>query len=127
MHNRFGLRVPAHRTGCGRAALAWLDFEDVAARVLELESARVVPRPPDMDQLRKELATIRARGYALSTTSQDGRLSVAAAVLDRAGAPVGGVSLAGPFGSFNRPRLATAADEVMLAAARISRRLAKHK
>jgi len=127
MDNRFGLRVPAHRTGCGRAALAWLEFEDAAARVLEVEAGQAAPSPPDMEDLRKELATIRQRGYAMSTTSQEGRLSVAAAVLDRAGGPVGGVSLAGAFGIFNRARLVTAADEVMLAAARISRRLAKHK
>ena len=122
MHNRVGLRAPAHLTGCGKAALAMLPPAEVAARVEEVCAAES-RRPPDLAALTRELARARRAGFVVSDTFQPGRTSVAAPVLDPAGRPAGGISVAGPTpllaGRRDRIR-----DQVVAAAATISRRLA---
>ncbi|HEV3498651.1 MAG TPA: helix-turn-helix domain-containing protein, partial [Actinomycetes bacterium] len=55
MRNRVGLRAPAHLTGCGKAALALLPPDEVAARVREVCAAEP-GHPPDLDALARELA-----------------------------------------------------------------------
>jgi DNA-binding IclR family transcriptional regulator len=123
MHNRVGLRAPAHLTGCGKAALAMLPPAEVAARV-EGVCAAESRRPPDLAALARELARARRAGFVVSDTFQPGRTSVAAPVLDPAGRPAGGISVAGPTPLLAGPRRDRIRDQVMAAAATISRRLA---
>ena len=123
MHNRVGLRAPAHLTGCGKAALAMLPPAEVAARVEEVCAAES-RRPPDLAALTRELARARRAGFVVSDTFQPGRTSVAAPVLDPAGRPAGGISVAGPTPLLAGRRRDRIRDQVVAAAATIGRRLA---
>lgn len=123
MRNRVGLRAPAHLTGCGKAALALLPPGEVAALVLAVSAAEPGP-PPDLDALARELAAAGRAGFVVSDTFQPGRTSVAAPVPDPAGAPAGGISVAGPTDLVTGPRFGRIRDQVVTAAATISRRLA---
>ena len=92
---RPGTRIGAYATALGQAIHAWLPR---AAQVAQLES---VPRVKlsdrtliDLDALLARLDEVRARGYAVSDGENAyGLRTVAAPVLDAAGAPAAGVSL----------------------------------
>jgi DNA-binding IclR family transcriptional regulator len=121
MHNRVGLRAPAHLTGCGKASLAYLPAAEVATRV-QAACALEARRPPDLTALSRELAIARRVGFVVSDTFQPGRTSVAAPILDPAGVPAGGISVAGPT-PLLAARLERIRDEVVAAAALIGKRL----
>jgi DNA-binding IclR family transcriptional regulator len=122
MDNRVGLRVPAHLTGCGRAALSRLPVADALERAER--SCRAERRGAiNAQALEAALAKARKRGYALGSTFQTGRLSVAAPVMHPGGWPVGGISLAGPTGIFDEAYLQAVAKQVCEAAAVIGRAL----
>lgn len=122
MNNRVGLRAPAHLTGCGKAALALLDADDVRDRVRRLCAEERRPLP-DLGGLGEELAQVRRSGYVVSRSFQVGLTSVAAAIADRSGFPVGGVSVAADTDLLTRTRIRHVAPEVASAAAAISQRL----
>ena len=123
MHNRVGLRAPAHLTGCGKAALALLPPAEVAGRV-EAVCVAESRQLPDLGALARELAGARRAGFVVSDTFQPGRTSVAAPVPDPAGAPAGGISVAGPTPLLAGPRRDRIRDQVMAAATLIAQRLA---
>ena len=114
MDNRVGLRAPAWRGGCGKAALAWLPTAEVDARVRRLcrEEGR---RCPTWPRCIAELDAARERGYLASSSFQAGRTSVAAAVVG-AGGPVGGLSVAGPSALFTAESVRRLGPEVVAAA-----------
>ena len=122
MNNRVGMRAPAHRTGCGKAALSRLDPDDVGARVRATCAVDGIPEP-DLATLDAQLAEARRRGYVVNVDFQPGRASVAAPVIDRQGVVVGGVSVAGATRVLAGPVLVQAAVDVVAAAARISERV----
>lgn len=124
MENRIGLRVPAARTGCGRAALSLLEPDDARARIVRAAAAeRRQTAPEVVDEITAELRVIRHQGYAVSSIFQPGRISVAAGVADIAGNVVGGVSIAGPAELFTRDSLHSTAVDITTAAQRIAKRL----
>jgi len=122
MDNRIGLRVGAHRTGCGRAALSALPPAEARRRVTEACAADGTSPPAPAD-LAADLAAIRERGFVVSHGFQPGRASVAAAVVDATGAAVGGLSIAGPHRVFTDAFVRATAREVVRAAATIGQRL----
>jgi DNA-binding IclR family transcriptional regulator len=122
MHNRVGLRAPAHLTGCGKAALALLPPAEVAARV-ETVCAAESRHLPDLAALARELDRARRAGFVVSDTFQPGRTSVAAPIPDPAGQPAGGISVAGPT-PLLAARLDRIRDQVVAAAGLIGQRLA---
>ncbi|WP_433787779.1 IclR family transcriptional regulator [Actinomycetospora sp. CA-101289] len=117
MDNRVGLRAPAWRGGCGKAALSRLEPAEVDERVARLCRDEDVPAP-DPAALADELAVGREAGYVVSSSFQAGRTSVAAAVVDGDGRPLGGLSVAGPTTLFPRAVLARTAQDVVAAADR---------
>ncbi|CAA9241193.1 MAG: hypothetical protein AVDCRST_MAG54-1511, partial [uncultured Actinomycetospora sp.] len=117
MDNRVGLRAPAWRGGCGKAALSRLDPAEVDERVARLCRDEGVPAP-DPVALAEELAAGREAGYVVSSSFQAGRTSVAAAVVDGDGRPLGGLSVAGPTTLFPRAVLLRTAQDVVAAADR---------
>lgn len=101
---RVGGRYPLHAGACPQAILAFLPDEDrerVLARLAHLP--RYTPRTVlDPDELRRVLAGIRDRGYAVSDEDVDpGARAVGAPIFGPSGVPVGAISVAGP--SFRLP------------------------
>lgn len=126
MNNRVGMRAPAHRTGCGKAALSRLLDDDVASRVRQTCAADHLELP-DFARLHEELAGVRQRGYAVNVDFQPGRLSVAAPLLDARHIVVGGVSVAGPVKLFDAASVAQAASDILAVATAVSRRIGAHR
>lgn len=126
MRNSVGLRAPAHRTGCGKAALSALPPAEVPALVRDACRAERI-EVPDLRRLREELAAVHRRGFAVSATFQPGRTSVAAAILDAGGVPVGGLSVAGPTELFTTALVSRVAGRVCETADGISLRLATRR
>jgi len=99
MDNRVGLRAPAWRGGCGKAALSRLPPDDVDERIARLCREEGVTAP-DAPALHAELALARRDGWLVSSSFQPGRTSLAAPVVRAGGEPVGGLSVAGPSALF---------------------------
>jgi DNA-binding IclR family transcriptional regulator len=97
--NRVGARQPAHRVASGRAMLAHLPEE--AERMIDtgLEPGSPVTPMADPGRLRRELAAVAKRGYALDRgTAVEGFNAVAAAILDFSGTPVAAIAVLAPSG-----------------------------
>ena len=117
MDNRVGLRAPAWRGGCGKAALSRLPPDEVDERIARLCRDERLD-PPDAALLADELAAAREAGYLVSSSFQAGRTSVAAAVVDGDARPLGGLSVAGPTRLFTRAVLGRTVEDVVAAAGR---------
>ena len=94
-----GVRLPAHLTASGRALLARLPAAQV--RALFHDAGAFVDRhgtgPASLTALRRLLADVRSRGYALESGEvTPGFASVAAAVHDHLGQPVAAVAVTYP-------------------------------
>ncbi|WP_231511397.1 IclR family transcriptional regulator [Chondromyces apiculatus] len=89
-----GLRAPLHVRADGKVILARLPEEDLEAYLgegLEMLTRQTVTDPM---RLRRELASIRARGWAASIDELvDGVSTLASAVVDLEGRPLAAVSL----------------------------------
>jgi IclR family transcriptional regulator, KDG regulon repressor len=101
---RPGGRVAAQCVASGRVLLA---FRDEAELERVLESALPCPGPsnPTPKRLRRDLAVIRERGYAIDDNFVPGLRAVAAPVLDAAGSAVAALTVIGMSGTFSLPRL----------------------
>ncbi|MEU1663929.1 IclR family transcriptional regulator [Streptomyces sparsogenes] len=104
-----GGRMPAVYTGIGKAMLAYLPSEEVDAAVRAAGPPRTPTSIASRDVLNQHLATVRERGVAYDREeSQAGLVCVAAPILDRTGAVVAGLSVAGPAGRFTPARFEAA-------------------
>jgi DNA-binding IclR family transcriptional regulator len=95
--NWLGRSVPLHATSAGKALLAWLPEDDVAAllegRLTRYTSSTTI----SMKVLRSDLAQTRARGYGVCVGELEPTLNgVSAPVLDAGGRPVAVLSVWGP-------------------------------
>jgi IclR family KDG regulon transcriptional repressor len=119
-----GRRNWAHCTGCGKALLAFSSPEVVDRalknwRLPALTSFTIT----DHADLRKELAAVRQRGYALNRyESEVGVISVAAPIRGTSGRTIAALSVAGPADRL-LPLELQVAQATMESAATISRRL----
>jgi DNA-binding IclR family transcriptional regulator len=124
-----GRDVVLHATATGKAWLATLD-EDEAVRLVLARGLE--PRPGQgplavrtLDDLRRQLAATRDRGYALAIEEgEPGTVAIAAAFRQRDGddAPVAGtISVAGPQVRLTEGRVAELAAIVVAAARDITR------
>lgn len=122
VNSRAGLRVPAHRTACGKAALSMLSPADVAHRVhAACDTEHMLL--PDMTALYGELDAAHSDGYVVSADWRPGRVAVGAPIVNDDGQVVGAVSLGGPERVFTPELTRRAAGGVIRAAARIGERL----
>jgi len=124
LYSRIGGRAPAFCTGVGKALLAFLHPER-QAQVLEQVEFRPYTKNTirSASDLRKELARIRERGYAVDRGEhEEGVYCVAAPIFDYSGEPVGSISATdlGRKVARDEPRYR---DPVLRASASISRRL----
>jgi len=120
-----GRRAPAYCTGLGKALLADLDDEHVTALFEGRELKTYGPNTiTDLGRLRRELESIRRRGWAVDDEEYDtGARCVAAAIYDYRGGAIAAVSTSGPISIVSRPETERFAGYVVEAAAAISRRM----
>lgn len=114
-----GVRLPATLTASGLAMLAALPPAQVRALFPHRESlvqrdGRGATSP---SQLRRELAAVRQRGYAIEDSSvSEGLSSVGRAVLDHTGHPVAGVAVTYPTTVVDEPER----DRIVAAVTRVA-------
>ena len=124
MSSNIGGRAPAYCTSDGKALLAFQPEEIVAGMLKAGMPARTPNTFTDVKGLLRDLASIRARGYAVdSEESELGMRSVAAPIRTHSGAVIASLSIAGPTHRVTKKTLATYAREVVQAADAISQRL----
>ena len=126
MASTIGAIMPAHSTALGKAMLAWTD----TARVREIVALRGLPRRTrrtitTLAELERELATVRARGFAVDNVeNEDGIRCVGAPVFDHQGRVAGAVSVSGSVTTISLRRARRElGPQVVATAARISRDL----
>jgi DNA-binding IclR family transcriptional regulator len=120
-----GLREGAHQTGLGKALLAALPDDEVAAIVaqhgLPERTARTITT---LEALREHLALIRTQGYALDEEEAHvGLRCVAAPIRDAKGATIAAVSVSGLASEFDDAAMPRYVAAVQRAAHDISTRL----
>ncbi|MDB5775038.1 MAG: Transcriptional regulator KdgR [Herbaspirillum sp.] len=119
-----GMRKPAYATAAGKVILAFQPDETVArlfaGGLKELTANTIV----DPEAFRQELASIRARGYAIADEENElGARSLAAPVRDHFGNVIAAASIAGPSHRLTKKILISFAPDVIAAADAISARL----
>jgi IclR family transcriptional regulator, KDG regulon repressor len=119
-----GGRADLHCTGVGKAILAFLDPEEIR-RILKAKRKRYTSRTITGERgLLRELATIRARGYAVDNMEhEEGVRCIAAPIRDVDGKTVGAISISGPSARIGLDRVPELARSVKEVALRISRDL----
>jgi IclR family acetate operon transcriptional repressor len=119
-----GARAYLHTAAVGKAILAALDDKEIN-RVLNETGlpARTPATITDPARFRREIARIRAQGFAESDEENYvGALGIAAPIYDRSGAVEGAITVAGPKARMN-PSRAKIAELVRNSAGRISAEL----
>jgi len=120
-----GQRNPAHCTAVGKALLAHLAERDLDAlihdRRLEAHTPNTITTPT---LLKRELRTIRERGYAVDDEEiEEGLRCIGAPVRDHTGRVVASMSIAGPAFRVTRAKTAMLARLVIEAADALSAEL----
>lgn len=98
MSSQVGRRKPAYCTGVGKALLAHQDFEAVRQHYQQVGMPQLTSTTiTTVDRLLTELASIRARGYALDPGENEAEVRcVAVPIFDAAGQSVAALSVSGP-------------------------------
>lgn len=124
VNSDIGVRKPAFCTANGRAILAFQP-DDVQAAVIAAGLTRRAPKTDtDPANLRKVLADVRQRGYAIEDEeSEAGMRAIAAPIRAAGGRVVGSVGVAGPVQRLTKDVLHKLAPDVMRTAQAISSRL----
>lgn len=115
-----GSRLPAYCTAAGRAILARMRPAEARALLSASRRTRLTERTTiDLAGLEKLLARARADGYSVNDQEAFvGDLSVAAAIVDRSGAPVGAINIAVPTPRWQRRTLERELAPLVVATAR---------
>lgn len=121
MGSHYGLRNPMYCTGVGKSILALLPEEEVD-RIWSSESITAFSPNTitDLEQMHRELAQIRQRGYAIDNEEHElGVRCMAVAIRNWEGAPVAAVSISAPASRMDDamiermlPRLQSAAGSI---------------
>jgi DNA-binding IclR family transcriptional regulator len=119
-----GSRAPAHCTGVGKAILAYQP-QEVVRQVTDAGLKRYTENTiTSAEALVQELATVRARGYAIDDEEMEiGLRCVAAPIRNHTGEVVAAISVSAPVQRMSKKSVATTAPNVIAAADSISRRL----
>ncbi len=104
MEVKVGTRMDAHVTAAGKALLAW-QSETYLDPMLEAGLQRFTPQTlTEPDDIRRELALVRRRGWATEIEEHEqGAACVAAPILAASGPPIASLSISGPTSRL-RPR-----------------------
>jgi DNA-binding IclR family transcriptional regulator len=119
-----GTRWPAHATSTGKAMLAFLlDAEretHLQSRLAKMTENTISSR----ETLKRELAQVRERGYAIANEELEiGFVVVGAPVFNHEGQVVAAISVGGPSARMTGERLPEIAAKVKESAGRISQKL----
>jgi IclR family transcriptional regulator, KDG regulon repressor len=125
MFSAIGKRGPAHCTGVGKVLLAYLPAEELqrvlAVKRLKRYTNRTIT---SVAGLKRELALVRERGYAIDDTEHEAEIRCAACpVRDHAGRVTAAISLTAPTLRMSRERIEAMAPLVREYAERISRKM----
>ena len=125
MHSWVGKRSPAHCSSMGKALLAGLPAAEIGARYpqsrLEARTDRTIT---GTGELKRHLAQVRERGYAVDRQELEPHLCcVAAPVFDKTGTVVASISVSGPDSRIDEASIPAIAEVVRHAAGQISARL----
>jgi DNA-binding IclR family transcriptional regulator len=117
-----GTELPLTAGSAGKVLMAWTP--EPARSELIARARRYTDATPLGERLRRELTTIRRRGWASSTGErEDGVGSVSAPVLGRDDEPIAVVSISGPTSRVSRAEATRIAPAVVAAAHEIERAL----
>jgi IclR family acetate operon transcriptional repressor len=121
MASRLGMAIPLHCSAIGKAVLARLTADELETLLSTTElTARTEATITDRARLDAELAYVRARGFAVDEEENEATIRcIGAAVLDRDGRPVGGVSVTAVTFVVSRVELESFAPQVLAAADRL--------
>ncbi|MFA5786920.1 MAG: IclR family transcriptional regulator [Actinomycetota bacterium] len=122
MASRIGMRGEPHCTAGGKAILADLPEEEVRALLARHGLPRRTPSTiVHPAALMRDLAEIRARGYAVDDIENEADVRcVGTAVLDAGGRPAGAVSVSAPAYRLPRERIAQVVPHLRKAVAEIA-------
>jgi DNA-binding IclR family transcriptional regulator len=124
MSSSLGSRAPAHCTSVGKALLAHQPAELVNQVVENGLKRYTVNTITDPASLMEELASVRARGYAVDDEEIEvGLRCVAAPIRDHSGHVVAAISVAAPVQRMTKKNIQSTVPGVVAAAEAISRRL----
>jgi IclR family acetate operon transcriptional repressor len=119
--SRVGAVVPHYCTAMGKAIMATLPAEELAA----LEAVATVKRTDRTlvgPALHREVEAVRAQGWAVDEQeNEEGVRCVGAAIMSLSGDLLGAVSVSGPATRFTREACDAIAPEVLASARRIGR------
>lgn len=122
-----GRSLPIHCTASGKVLLAHLapaELDTVLSRPLAGYTDRTIIRPAE---LRKQLETVRAQGYAVDDEEFEvGIRAVSAPIRDREGEVIAAMSVASPTSRMSLDRVPAVAKDLREAADAVSRRLGWH-
>jgi DNA-binding IclR family transcriptional regulator len=124
MFSQIGRTMPAYSTGVGKAILAFLTDDELERALPERLEPRTSATITDRDELRKNLAAVRRRGYSTDEIeNEEGIRCVGAPVFDHTGIACAGISVAGPASRVTSDRTRELGELVQDAALAISRRI----
>ncbi|MYW05493.1 helix-turn-helix domain-containing protein [Streptomyces sp. SID3343] len=119
---RVGMLLPAHCTSGGKALLAELPAAELRALYPRGLPIGVGPAITDLPAFRRQLTTIRRRGYAVNfEESERGITAVGVTLHDPADRPVGAIAVVVPTARCPRPRVPELADALRQTAQRAAR------
>src|SRR5260370_36207698 len=120
--SQVGARRPLYCTALGKAMIAYLSAEEMQELVPSLTFERLTPRTIIQPaKLKKELAKIRAQGYALDDEEAGlGGRCIAAPIFDAGGKIIAGMSVSGPLTRITGEKVTLVAAIVKKAALSVS-------
>jgi DNA-binding IclR family transcriptional regulator len=124
MGSKVGTRAPVHSTAVGKVLLASRP-EDEIERIVARGLSRSTPSTlVDAKSLRRELAVVKAQGYAVDDEeSEIGLRAIAAPIRNYSGDVIAAISIAGPVHRMAKKTLLSWTRELVEAAEAVSQRL----
>ncbi len=124
MGYKIGTRAPLHCTAVGKALTAFQPQEVIEAVIAHGLPACTAGTITDPEAFRRELAAVRARGYALENEEiETGLRGIAAAVRNYSGLVIAAIGIAGPVHRMTKKVLLSYANDLVAATDAISQRL----
>lgn len=114
-----GRRVPTFCSSGGRSVLSHLPDDQVMDILLRSDRRKLTPRTTvEIDDILAKIEQVRTSGYSLAIEEVlVGEVAVAAAVLDRAGVPIGAIHVAGSLAEWEPDDFVARAGPLVTAAA----------